>query len=259
MEALDPNGRCGGSKRGSPGDRPRPAGADRPPHGRADRRRAEFVAGAILVTLTLLVAAGWWMAPGESGNAVGPLNPTPIPPRGDATLTYTAVTAPDVSGAVTALILGFMIAGSALIGLFFYSPRPVPGSPAALPKRRRRLRLRVLLMHGALQTDQAGQLVLLVLGLMHPRPTVHFAGPQTPAIDLDGDHLRGTRHARRQLPTPALVGLRVAGPGQVGADLVRQLLDVACRDRQAGQAQGEGGVGEGVQAGAGGDDLLEQP
>ncbi|MFE3228295.1 hypothetical protein [Nocardia sp. NPDC059228] len=108
--------------------------------GRADRRGAELVAGAILVTLTLLAVAGWWMAPGESGNAVGPLNPAPIPLRGDATLTYTAVTAADVSGAVTALILGFMIAGGALIGLFFYSPRPVPGKPQALPERRRRLR-----------------------------------------------------------------------------------------------------------------------
>jgi hypothetical protein len=57
---------------------------------------------------------------------------------------------------------------------------------------------------------------------------------------------------------PALVGLRVACPRQVGADFLGQLLDVACRDGQAAQAQGESGVGEGVQADAGGDDLLEQ-
>ncbi|MGW4242020.1 hypothetical protein [Nocardia sp. NPDC004722] len=92
--------------------------------GRAHRRRAEVVAAGVLVTLTLLVAVGWWSAPGESGNAVGPLSSAPNPPRGDATLTYTAVTAPNVSGAVTALILGFMIAGAALIGLVFFAPTP---------------------------------------------------------------------------------------------------------------------------------------
>ncbi|MFE3195698.1 hypothetical protein ACFXHA_42325 [Nocardia sp. NPDC059240] len=90
--------------------------------GRAHRRHAEVVATGVLVTLTLLIVTGWWMAPGESGNAVGPLSSAPIPPRGDATLTYTAVTAPNVSGAVTALILGFMIAGAAMIGVFFFSP-----------------------------------------------------------------------------------------------------------------------------------------
>lgn len=93
--------------------------------GRATRRRAEIVAGGVLITLFVLVALGWWMAPGESGNAVGPLNTTPIPPRGDDTLTYIAVTAPDVSGAVTALILGVLIAGGAFIGLFFFSPNPI--------------------------------------------------------------------------------------------------------------------------------------
>ncbi|MEC3912995.1 hypothetical protein [Nocardia sp. CDC160] len=92
--------------------------------GRAQRRRAEFVAAGVLVTLLLLVVAGWWLAPGESGSAVGSVDPAPNPPRGDATLTYTAVTAPSVSGAVTALILGFMIVGAALIGLFFFSPTP---------------------------------------------------------------------------------------------------------------------------------------
>jgi hypothetical protein len=35
------------------------------------------------------------------------------------------------------------------------------------------------------------------------------------------------------------------------------LLDVTRRDRQAAQAQGEGGISKRVQAGAGGDDLLE--
>ena len=50
---------------------------------------------------------------------------------------------------------------------------------------------------------------------------------------------------------PALVGLRVACPPQVGADLLGQPLDVAGRDGQAAQPQGEGGVGEGLQAAAG--------
>ncbi|AYF74953.1 hypothetical protein D7D52_15025 [Nocardia yunnanensis] len=92
--------------------------------GRAHRRRAELVAGGVLVTLALLVVVGWWLAPGESGNAVGTLNPTPHPPRGDATLAYTAVTAPTVSGAVTATILAVMILGAAAIGLAFFAPAP---------------------------------------------------------------------------------------------------------------------------------------
>ncbi|MEV0103352.1 hypothetical protein [Nocardia sp. NPDC050789] len=99
--------------------------------------RKEATAGGILALLGLLVFAGWWMAPGESGNAVGSVNPAPLPPRGDDTLTYRAVTASENTGAVTALVLGFMIGGAALIGLFFFSPIPVPdkrragGGPAA--------------------------------------------------------------------------------------------------------------------------------
>ncbi|GAB4583522.1 hypothetical protein Ntsu_13540 [Nocardia sp. IFM 10818] len=94
--------------------------------GGASRRRAEIVAGVVLAMLSLTVALGWCLAPGESGNAVGPLVPNPVPPPGDGTLTYTAVTAPGVGpGVVTATILGSMVYGAALIGLFFYSPKPV--------------------------------------------------------------------------------------------------------------------------------------
>ncbi|WP_157574426.1 hypothetical protein [Nocardia jejuensis] len=97
--------------------------------GRAFGRRAEFVAAAILAGLSLTVVAGWCAAPGDSGRAMG--NPS-APAHGDGTLAYTAVTVPDASasGAVTATILGFMVFGAALIGLFFYSPRPLPGGPS---------------------------------------------------------------------------------------------------------------------------------
>ncbi|UFS95711.1 hypothetical protein [Nocardia huaxiensis] len=104
--------------------------------GRGRRRRAEFLAGWILGTLALLVVVGWLAAPGESANAVGPLNPTPAPPPGDGTLTYTAVTAPSVgAGAVTATILGFMIAGAMLIGLLFFSPTPDRTTKRRQPRR----------------------------------------------------------------------------------------------------------------------------
>ncbi len=97
--------------------------------------RKEATAGGILALLALMVATGWWLAPGESGNAVGTLSPAPHPPRGDATITYTAVTAPDYTGAVTATILGFMIIGAAGIGAIFFSPQKRPS-----PQIRRRPR-----------------------------------------------------------------------------------------------------------------------
>lgn len=84
--------------------------------------RNEATAGGILTVLALLVVAGWWTTPGRSGTAAGTVNPAPIPPRGDDTLAYRAVTASDNTGAVTALILGFMIGGAAMIGLFCCSP-----------------------------------------------------------------------------------------------------------------------------------------
>ncbi|WP_067818330.1 hypothetical protein [Nocardia inohanensis] len=113
--------------------------------GRSHRRRAEYVAGAVLGTLSLLVVVGWCFAPGESGDAVGNRTPAPTPPHGDGTLTYTAVTASaGSSGAVTAPILAFMIAGAMLIGLFCYAPRPDADAPAyvriALAQTQRRLR-----------------------------------------------------------------------------------------------------------------------
>ncbi|MGW4355619.1 hypothetical protein ACWELJ_26375 [Nocardia sp. NPDC004582] len=88
--------------------------------------RKEATAGGILALLGLLVFAAWWMAPGKSGTAVGSVNPAPLPPQGDDTLTYRAVTASENTGAVTALILGFMIGGAALIGLLFFSAPPPP-------------------------------------------------------------------------------------------------------------------------------------
>ncbi len=90
--------------------------------GGGHRRRAEIVAGAVLGTLSLMVVVGWRSAPGESGQAVGNQTLAPTPPHGDGALTYTAVTASGSSDAVTASILAFMIAGAALIGLFFFSP-----------------------------------------------------------------------------------------------------------------------------------------
>jgi hypothetical protein len=52
-------------------------------------------------------------------------------------------------------------------------------------------------------------------------------------------------------------GPRVAGLRQFDADLLGQGLDVPGGDGQAEQFQGEGGIREGVQAGASRDDLAE--
>lgn len=59
------------------------------------------------------------------------------------------------------------------------------------------------------------------------------------------------------MASPPLLGLLVANRRQFVAHLLGQLLDMARGDGQAGQTQGEGGVGKGVQASASGDDLLE--
>lgn len=116
------------------------AGGLSPVHAHAEtgrtHRRAEIAAGVVLVTLILLVALGWWLAPDAAA-----------PAQGDDTFTYTAVTSSGGSaGDVTALIIAFMIIGAALIGFTFYSPKPLPAPavtaalPAlvAVPERRRR-------------------------------------------------------------------------------------------------------------------------
>ncbi|MFI1915358.1 hypothetical protein [Nocardia sp. NPDC020380] len=107
--------------------------------GDRSRRRAETVAGVVLATLSLLVVLGWLTAPGESAATAGTQTLAPAPPQGDGTLTYAAVAVPGGQpGTATALILGFMIVGAALIGLFFYSPRPLPAATPTLPEMRRR-------------------------------------------------------------------------------------------------------------------------
>ena len=100
-----------------------------------------------------------------------------------------------------------------------------------LYERRRRFRLRILSVCLVRQRHQAGDLVLLVFRLRDAATAIGGPRPQTPAIHLDGDHLRGRRHPRRQLPTPTLLGLLVACLRQVRADFLRQLLHVAGRDR----------------------------
>lgn len=90
--------------------------------GRAHGRRAEIVAGGVFTALTFGVAWGWLARPGESSLAAQSRTPHP----GSGQFTYTAVTAADSSVAVTATILGFMIIGAYLIGMFFFSPMPAP-------------------------------------------------------------------------------------------------------------------------------------
>lgn len=99
------------------------AGGLSPVHAHAEtgrtHRRAEIAAGVVLVTLILLVALGWWLAPDAAA-----------PAQGDDTFTYTAVTSSGGSaGDVTALIIAFMIIGAALIGLAFFSPQTAARRP----------------------------------------------------------------------------------------------------------------------------------
>jgi hypothetical protein len=104
-------------------------------------------------------------------------------------------------------------------------------------------------MHLALQRHQAGNLVLLVLLLMHSRPTVHLTSPQTPPIDLDGDHFRRSSHSGGQFAAAVLDRFVVALLCHLGANLRGDALDVTRTDLDPGEVQGEGGVGGGVQFG----------
>jgi hypothetical protein len=106
--------------------------------------------------------------------------------------------------------------------------------PPRLQETRRRLGLRVLAALGALQRRQAGDLVLLVLGLVDAAARPGHPRPQPAAIDLDDYRRRRLAHLGFQLAAAALLGPRVALPRQVGADFAGQLLHVARRDGQAG-------------------------
>jgi hypothetical protein len=131
-----------------------------------------------------------------------------------------------------------------------------PLDPPRLEKTCRRLELRVLTVR-ALQRRQASDLVLFVLGLVDASALPGRPRPQPAAVDLDDHRRRCLVHPRLQLAAAALLGLRIALPRQVGADLGGQLLHVAGRDRQAGQPHGKGRIGKRVEPGGGGNDLFE--
>ena len=92
---------------------------------------------------------------------------------------------------------------------------------------------------------------------MHPRPALRGAGPQPPAIDLDGNDLRRRAHPGRQLAAPASDELLVALLRQLATDLQGDAPDVAGTDLDPRQVQGEGGVGRGAQACGGLSDHLQ--
>jgi len=107
--------------------------------------------------------------------------------------------------------------------------------PPWLQKRLRRLWLRIRLMHFTFQTHQAGNLVLLVVKVMHPRTATLGAGPQTPTIDLDGDHLRHGGHPGGQFAAAVLDGLFVALLFQFATNLPGEALDVTGTDLDASE------------------------
>jgi hypothetical protein len=121
-----------------------------------------------------------------------------------------------------------------------------PLDAARLQERRRRFGLRVLRTGRAAEGDQAGDLVLLVLGLVDAGAGARGAGADAPAVNLDGHDLRRRRHAHRQL-VAVLIRLAVPLRDQLAADLLRQRARVLRGDGQARLGQGEGGVGEGAQ------------
>ncbi len=118
-----------------------------------------------------------------------------------------------------------------------------PLDPPGLHQRRRRLRLGVFLVAVAGQADQAGDLLFLGLGLMHPGAAARLARAHPPAIDFHGDHLGWLGHPRRQLAPLPPGHLVVAGSGQLQADLSSDRADVTRADLQAGQACSVSGVG----------------
>jgi len=117
--------------------------------------------------------------------------------------------------------------------------------PPRFGERLGRLRLGVLFVAITLQTDQASDLVLLVLGLMHTGATSRCARPQASAIDLDGRHLRRGGHSFGQLPSATLDCFLVPLLGHFSAHLVRKPFNVTRTDGDASEAQGVGSVWEG--------------
>jgi hypothetical protein len=111
-------------------------------------------------------------------------------------------------------------------------------------ERRRQLRLVILLVDHAVQTHQTSHLVLFVLVLMQAGPTAWSAGPQSAGIDLDGRR-GGCDPAGRQFAGPVAGRSLVTLLLQLAANHGGDALDVTETDREAGQLEGERGVGEG--------------
>ncbi|MFI5777488.1 hypothetical protein [Nocardia sp. NPDC051570] len=79
------------------------------------------LAGSAFAALFILVAIGWWSAPGDRPPAVAANLPTDTP---QFEFTATVVSTGGVT-TITALILGFLIVGAAVIGVIFYRPTPL--------------------------------------------------------------------------------------------------------------------------------------
>ena len=137
-------------------------------------------------------------------------------------------------------------------------PLHQPGHAPSVPEGRRRLRLRVLLVATALHAQQAGDLVLLGLGLMHSWPALRRPREQATAIDFDHRQRGRAGHLGGQLPTAVLDGLMITLLCQFGADLVSQATNVAGADAGAAeQTQGQCRLLEGLELGGQLNDLPE--
>ncbi len=92
----------------------------------ASKSAGTRLAGSAFAALFLMVAIGWWLAPGDR-YAAAPLEPPTDTPRFE--FTATAVSTGGIT-TITAMILGFLIVGAAAIGLIFYPPaREIPQRP----------------------------------------------------------------------------------------------------------------------------------
>jgi hypothetical protein len=100
-------------------------------------------------------------------------------------------------------------------------------NPPGIKEGWRRLRLGILVVDLPGHADQASDLILFRLRLMHPRSTTGLPRVQTAAVHLDDRQWRRGRHGRLQLASPALLDLLIALGGQFGTDEVGQTRDMA--------------------------------
>jgi hypothetical protein len=112
---------------------------------------------------------------------------------------------------------------------------------------------------GAAHTDQTSDLILLGLGLMHPRPRAALTRTQPAAVHLDDRHGGRLLLLGRQVAAAVTLRLLVTPPCQVVADFLSQTLHMPAGDLHVGaDFQSDGHLLKGGQAAGQRDDACKQ-